>query len=218
MSLSVNSLFNPFSADANQSPQVSTGARAVLLAMAICAVIVLVVMAGFYAGLAEVRGALLNVFTKAERLEAAYNWRGGAAGASSGFMSETSDTLLGGTSYGQGQALRLDKARRERLVPGNHDWPAPTESVAREWQFSKSPCAGGNSGNGDDNEMGSQGVIRAPKGAEHLSARMGNKWGSEALLSSRSAATDRSQYSEGLRGRERLHEDNGLEAVLHGAL
>lgn len=217
MSLSVNSLFNPFSTDANASPQVSVGARALLLAMAVCAVIVLVVMAGFYAGLAEVRGALLNVFTKAERLEAAYNWRGGAAGASTGFMSETSDSLLGGTSYGQGQAVRLDQARRERLVPGNHEWPAPTESVAREWQFSKSPCGGANSANADAAEMGSQGVRRAPKGAEQLSARMGNQWGAEALLSSRSAASDRSQYAEGLRGRERLHEDNGLEAVLHGA-
>jgi hypothetical protein len=187
--------------------------------MAVCAIIVLVVMAGFYAGLAEVRGALLNVFSKAERLEAAYNWRGGAAGGSSGFMSETSDTLLGGTSYGQGQAIRLDQARRERLVPGNHDWPSPTESVAREWQFSKSPCGGSNAGaNADAAEMGSQGVMRQQKGTERLSARMGDRWGSEALLSSRSAATDRSQYAEGLKGRERLHEDNGLEAVLHGAL
>jgi len=217
MSLSVNSLFNPFSADANQSPQVTVPARALLLAIAVCAIIVLVVMAGVYAGLAEVRGALLNVFSRAERLEAAYNWRGGAAGAATGFMSETSDTLLGGTSYGQGQAVRLDKSRRERLVPGNHNWPAPTESVAREWQFSKSPCGGSNAGaDADAAEMGSQGVIRS-KGREGLSARMGNQWGAEALLSSRSAATDRSQYAEGLRGRERLHEDNGLEAVLHGA-
>jgi hypothetical protein len=212
--LTVNSLFNPFSSEPNAP--VSVAARGVLLAMAVCAVLVLIVMAGFYTGLAEVRGALLNVFSKAERLEAAYNWRGGAAGASTGFMSETSDTLLGGTSYGQGQAVRLDKSRSERLVPGNNTWPAPTESVAREWQFSKSPC-GGKGRDSDDSEMGSQGVVR--HGSEHLSARMGPQWQSEALLSSRSAATDRSQYAEGLRGRaERLHEDNGLEAVLHGAM
>ena len=218
MSLTVDKLFNPFSSDQTQ-PSVSTAARAVLLAMAVCAIIVLVVMAGLYSGLAEVRTALLGMIGRSERLEAAYNWRGGAAGAATGFMSETSDSLLGGTSYGQGQAVRLDKSRRERLVPGNHDWPAPTESVAREWQFSKSPCSGGNSNaDADAAELGSQGVIRQPKGAERLSARMGNQWGAEALLSSRSAATDRSQYAEGLRGRERLHEDHGLEAVLHGAL
>lgn len=213
--LSIDALFNPFSSA--QTPAVTVGARALLLAIAISAIIVLIVLAGFYAGLAEVRGALLGVFKKAERLEAAYNWRGGAAGASTGFMSETSDTLLGGTSYGQGQAVRLDRSRRERLVPGNHEWPAPTESVARDWQFSKSQCAGGNSGaDADASEQGSQGVVR--HGAENLSARMGKQWQSEALLSSRSAATDRSQYAEGLRGRERLHEDSGLEAVLHGAM
>lgn len=218
-SLTVDNLFNPFSAD--QSPaRVSTPARAVLLAMAVCAIIVLVVMAGLWRDLAEVRTALLGMIGRSERLEAAYNWRGGAAGASSGFMSETSDTLLGGTSYGQGQAVRLDKSRRERLVPGNQSWPSPTESVAREWQFSTSPCSGGNSGaNSDDVEMGVHNIRLAPKkGTENLSARMGNQWGAEALLSSRSAASDRSQYAEGLRGRERLHEDNGLEAVLHGAL
>lgn len=217
MSLTVDKLFNPFSSD-QSPPAVSAPARALLLAIAVCAIIVLLVLAGLYSGLAEVRTALLGMIGRSERLEAAYNWRGGAAGASTGFMSETSDTLLGGTSYGQGQAVRLDKSRRERLVPGNHSWPTPTESVAREWQFSKSPCSGGAGGNADDEEMGSQGVIRSQKGTERLSARMGNQWGAEALLSSRSAATDRSQYSEGLRGRERLHEDSGLEAVLHGAL
>ena len=80
MSLTVDKLFNPFSSDQTQ-PSVSTAARAVLLAMAVCAIIVLVVMAGLYSGLAEVRTALLGMIGRSERLEAAYNWRGGAAGA-----------------------------------------------------------------------------------------------------------------------------------------
>jgi len=91
MAITVNDLFNPFKDDVSQ---ISSGASALLLATLIAAVMVLLVIANFYASLADVRGRVHAVLPFLENERAAWNWFGGAPGASTGFMSETSDTLL----------------------------------------------------------------------------------------------------------------------------
>lgn len=203
----------------------SAGVKAWAWVLAVVVLLVILMMVYNVLDLAKLKGAIFGT----ERLRATYNWVGGAAGGSTGFMSETSDPALGGTSHGQGQAVMIG----ERLVPGYKDWPSPTESVPEQWEFSTSPCdlpAVANSNNGNSTGVGNRsarvnGAVQADpnikyganyKGNEHLSAQWKNA--QERALSSRGASgSSFDSMRNSMRGRERMKEEADLYDVLHGA-
>lgn len=208
--IELGDLFNPFSDQSDSQVRTSVGLRVLMLGMLIMAIVVFLVVLNLYGSVSEVSGVVRGVFAR-EQVRAGYNWMGGAAGAHTGFMSETSDPLLGGTSHGQGQAVRLDYAR-ERLVPGNKSWPTPTESVPRQWEFSSSPCdlpTPANAGNGNSTGVGNR------SGREGLSAVWKNS--NERMVSSNqnggSAFANRNSMKN---GRERMKQEANLMDILHG--
>ena len=177
--LTVSGLFNPF----NESQEASRGLRALMLGMVVVFLLVAVAMVWYQGNLSAERTQILLALGQGaagqERVEAGYNWRGGAAGASTGFMSQTSDSLLGGTGHGQGQSVRLDKVRGERLVGGGYNWPVQSEGTAMVWSPKKSPCGGAaDAANAANSNTNSTSVMRpaagaapaAPAGQERFSA------------------------------------------------
>lgn len=207
-------LFNP----AKQDSKLTAAASGLLLAMLIASIMVLLVVFNLYSDLADVRGVVKGVFPfiDRERVAATYNWVGGAPGAATGFMSETSDTLLsnaGGKRQGQSVVIG-----RERLVPGNNTWPSPTESVPLTYEFSSSPCNLPTVSNANAN-AGSLGVGRRPTaaagGAERLSAVWKNS--NERMTAGGSGNTGGyTANRNSMRGREAMKDESSLMDVLHG--
>ena len=215
MTVTVNDLFNPFKAD---ETRVSQGASALLLAVLIASLMVLMVVANFYASLAEVRGRVRTVLPFLENERAAWNWFGGAPGASTGFMSETSDTLLsnaGGKRQGQSVVIS-NTSGRERLVPAPRGYPSPTSSVPRQWEFSSSPCdlPAANAGNGNSANVGNRSGC-----TERLSAvwNHGNGNNRERLVTAGgSKVTGGYTGRNAMKGRERMKDETDLMDILHG--
>lgn len=208
--LELGDLFNPFSEQEVDSIKVSGGLRALLLGMLIMSIVVFLVVMNLYGSITEVSGVVRGVFAR-EQVRAGYNWIGGAAGAHTGFMSETSDPLLGGTAHGQGQSVRLDSGR-ERLVPGNKSWPTPTSSVPRQWEFSTSPCDLPKASNGNASSRATNANARR----ERLSAVWKNS--NERLVSSNQtgASAYGNRNSMKASGRERMQQEANLNDILHG--
>lgn len=212
--IELGDLFNPFSDQSESQVRTSVGLRALMLGMLVMALVVFLVVLNLYGSVAEVSGVVRGIFAR-EQVRAGYNWVGGAAGAHTGFMSETSDPLLGGTSHGQGQAVRLDDPRRERLVPGYKSWPSPTESVPRQWEFSSSPCDIPAPSNANSNAPMRATNANARAGREGLSAVWKNS--NERMVSSNqnggSAFSNRNSMKN---GRERMKQEADLADILHG--
>lgn len=210
--LEVSDLFNP----AKQNSRLTAAASGLLLAMLIASIMVLLVVFNLYSDLADVRGVVKGVFPfiDRERVAATYNWVGGAAGASTGFMSETSDTLLsnaGGKRQGQSVVIG-----RERLVPGNKDWPSPTESAPLTYEFSSSPCNLPVPGNGNGNSLNVGSRARPGAAApERLSAVWKNS--NERMTAGGSSHTGGyTANRNSMRGREAMKDESSLMDVLHG--